>query len=338
MFPALLAKLIQQVDTVRRSIETSDAIRKLLSRSTGDGELESIKDQSPTTTEWRIYDHCAALTRLYAIYESFVDEIVSDLLTTLPSLFKYSDLKEGVQKEHRDGVAHILQRLGNRRYSSLSLEEIVKDYYEAISGTASDYRIPPWTMLRSDQNLRMNILDLVFSRIGIGEMPSWLSGHRFTEIFIENVRGGQNTIEAELTSFIDYRNDAAHGKPVNVLGKESLLEYCAFIDAVCQALYERVNHWIVSRRLETGTANSIGEITEEYSRNVSVARIHGATLEKGDDLLFMGDRYCYRAAIENIQVDDVDVQRVAVIDDQEIGFKTSVPAKLGASVVTLESA
>jgi hypothetical protein len=78
MFPALLAKVFQQVDTVKRSIETTDEARNLLSAPEEIPELASLRSKAPTTTEWRIYDHCAALTRLYAIYERFVEEVIAD--------------------------------------------------------------------------------------------------------------------------------------------------------------------------------------------------------------------------------------------------------------------
>jgi len=275
---------------------------------------------------------------LYAIYERFVEEVIADLLSTLPSLFRYAELPNSFHEEHRFGVAHVLQQVGKSipKYRSLSAQEIVKDYYEAVSGTAANYRISPLIMLRSEQNLRMNILETLFNRIGIDGMHQWLARHRLIVNFIQQIRGNQNTVEAELTSFIQDRNEAAHGEVINVLGKEALLEYCAFVNAICEALYERVNHWLLTRRLETGTARDIGEVTEVFKQNISVAIVHNITVAIGSNLHFMGDRYAYSATINNIQIQDVDQQKVVVSDNQEIGLKTSVPLNLGARVVTLE--
>jgi len=338
MFPALLTKVLQQVDTVRRSIETTDEARNLLSSAPNLAELATLRGKAPSSTDWRIYDHCAALTRLYAIYENFVQEIVGDLLSILPTLFKYADLPNSFHEEHRFGVAHVLQQVGKTapRYRSLSTEDIVKDYYEAVSGVAANYRILPLVMLRSEQNLRMNILELIFNRIGISGLSEWLARHRLTEDFIHGIRGNQNTIEAELTSFIQYRNEAAHGEVVNVLGREALLEYCAFIDALCQALYEAVNHWVLGWRLAIGTAVDIGEVTETYSNNISVAIVHDVTVDIGANFFFVGERYAYRAMVENIQILDIDQQHVVVGENQELGLKTNVPLKLGARVIALK--
>jgi hypothetical protein len=333
MFLGLLTKLRQQVDTIRRSVETNDEIRSLLAGTIEGIPLSSLISMSPSITEWRIYDHCAALTRLYAVYENFVEEIVTDFLSILPSLYKYSDLGNSFHKEHRNGIANVLQKLGGYRYRNLSSDQVVKDFYDAISDVEA-YVILPQTLLRYEQNLRMNILDILLNRVGIQGIKSWISNHRLSENFIRDVRGGQNTIDAELTSFIDYRNDAAHGNVVNVLGKEALLEYCSFIEVLCEALYERINHYVITRRLELGTAKEVGAVTEVYRDNIIVAKIYDMTSEIGDELLFIGNKYCYTATIENIQVDDVDQNSVIVTNEKEIGFKMDVLIKPEARIIS----
>lgn len=336
MFPALLTKIIQQVDTVRRSIETSDQARNILSASGDLGQLAPLKLTSPSTTDWRIYDHCAALTRLYAIYENFVEDIVTDLLSALPALFKYMELTHSFHDEHRYGVANVLQKLGQYKYKGLSAEEIVKDYYEATAGIADNYKILPKTVLRYEQNLRMNILEGIFSRLGISDLQGWIAGHRLIDDFIRNVRGGQNTIEAELTSFIQYRNEAAHGEVVNVLGKEALLEHCAFIEALCQAVYERVSHWVITRRLDVGAAIEVGKVTEVFKDNIVIATVRNANVEAGASLLFVDDRYFVRATILNIQVEGVDQKKVEVgHDEEELGFKTSHRVKMNSRIIDI---
>ena len=59
----------------------------------------------PKTKEWRIYDHCAAVTKLYAIYENFVEDLIRDWLRLLPEIvLDYDDLEKVIHNTHSYGV------------------------------------------------------------------------------------------------------------------------------------------------------------------------------------------------------------------------------------------
>src|SRR5262245_32532837 len=63
--------------------------------------------------QWRIFAHCASVTRLYALYEGFVYELVSAWLKLVPSLYaSYSELPDAIVNQHRVGVGTLLQKLG----------------------------------------------------------------------------------------------------------------------------------------------------------------------------------------------------------------------------------
>jgi len=333
MFPARLEHTHQGIAAVKKSVETSDQIRSLL--LDGTDYLSNIVTNYPGNTDWRIYDHCAALTRLYAIFESFVEGILADFLGTIPSLIRYSDLGDGFHKEHRDGVAHILQRIETYRYRDLILSEIIKDYNLALSGE-DEYRILPQSLLIHDQNLSLHIVDRLFTRLGIKDVINWITCHPQVKTFMNDVRGDQNTVESELKSFVQYRNEAAHGVVNDVLSKEELLIHCDFIESLCQSMYERINHRVISRRLELDTAREIGHVTEEYRDNIIVALLKNTTVKIDDRLYFMSDSYCYSSAIVNLQVDDVDTNPVTVTDMREIGLKTAVKVKKKARIIYCE--
>jgi hypothetical protein len=139
-----------------------------------------------------------------------------------------------------------------------------------------------------------------------------------------------------LKSFVQYRNEAAHGVVNDVLSKEELLIHCDFIDSLCQAMYQRVNHRVISRRLKLDTAQEVGHVTEEYRDNIIVALLKNTTVKIDDRLYFMSDSYCYSSAIVNLQVDDVDTNPVTVTDMREIGLKTAVKVKKKARIIYCE--
>ena len=208
----------------------------------------------PSSTKWRIYNHCAALTRLYAIYENFVEGLLADFLGTLPSLFSYSELGIGFQKEHRNGIAYILQQLDSYRYRDILLKETIRDYHDALSGI-ENYRVLPQSLLAHPQNLALEVVEDLFKRLNINNLRQWVTGHSSLKRYIDEIRGGQNTVDAELRAFVQYRNDAAHGEITDVLSKDELATYCEFVSALCRALYECVNHKIITRRMQINTGS-----------------------------------------------------------------------------------
>jgi hypothetical protein len=107
------------------------------------------------------------------------------------------------------------------------------------------------------------------------------------------------------------------------------------VHALCQALYQRVNHWIITRRLQIATATSIGIVTEKYRDGIIVAKIRDATVSLEDKLFFLGNQYCYRATIQSIQADDVPIDTITVTDEQEIGLKMSVEGRKKARLARL---
>jgi hypothetical protein len=88
MFQDILLTVKININTVRSIIKTNDRLMKVSFASGGvikteiheetDLFLSNLLQDIPKATEWRIYDHCAVVTRLYAIYERFVEELISD--------------------------------------------------------------------------------------------------------------------------------------------------------------------------------------------------------------------------------------------------------------------
>jgi hypothetical protein len=89
------------ISAIRSIIRTNDKIRDI---AFGDVSLRTeeiqqllinISQDIPELTDWRVYHHCAVVTRLYAIYETFVEDLIEDWLILLPSLYSnYSELNE----------------------------------------------------------------------------------------------------------------------------------------------------------------------------------------------------------------------------------------------------
>ncbi len=311
MYQQFLIKAQEDIATIRSIIKTNENLRNLiLTSSTKQNSkiIKILKQDIPKTRNWRIYDHCSAVTKLYAIYENFVKELIRDWLGVLSSLFvSYSDLDERIKNTHRIGIGRLLLDLKKNRYKHLSIDEVISGLYYGIS-KEKEYDLLPDAFLFHEQNLRREILEKLLADSGIDNTWNWIEKHRNIKNFVEEIRGSQNTAEGELNELISYRNDAAHGAIIDdFLGFNALLELCDFIEGLCQAVAELFAYKTIKYQEENGKAKKIGEITEWFDRRkaaVAVAKLEEITLSVGDRCYLINENisWCQFTTIESIQI------------------------------------
>lgn len=335
MFASTFAVTQERISVLRQVIRSNSHLRELLSCA-AENCIGLILPSYPSFSDWKIHEHCSVLTRLYAIYASFVEKLISEMLAILPTICEYQDLDDSLRIEHRNGVARVLQRIDRPMFCNLTPEQVVRDYYEALSGV-SNYRIIPQAILNYDHNLRLNVLLSLFDKAGLKDFGKWLEGQRDMKDYLEKTRGDQTTAEAELNSFVGYRNEAAHGYVTEVLGTDTLLDLCSFVEVLCLGIYEFVNHWVICKQLEHSKAQIIGEVTEKFSGTIIVAKIQNANLAVGESLFFTKDQYCAKATIESIQINDLAQSEIAITSEQEVGLKTSIQVRKKARIVKMSS-
>ncbi|WP_254434384.1 MAE_28990/MAE_18760 family HEPN-like nuclease [Dolichospermum sp. UHCC 0352] len=328
------------ISTIRSIIKTNEKIREIAFRdvSLRTEEIKqlliNISQDIPELTDWRVYDHCAVVTRLYAIYETFVEDLIEDWLILLPSLYSnYSDLEKTIRKTHQNGVGRLLQEIlkeDNHRYKNLSIQQVM---YGLLNGeTGKDkYELLPDAFLFHEQNLRKNSLERLLANAGIFNSWSWVVKHRDVKYFIEEIRANENSLEQELNTLISYRNEAAHGTDIdNWLAANALLELCDFVESLCQALTELVNYQVLERKKSIGQAQEIGRITRWFDQ-IQVAVLKpsdSCLLSVGGSLFLVGDSYCQPAKIESIRnQNDESINEIETTPGMEVKLKFDIDAR-----------
>ncbi len=351
MFQELLVAVKANISTIRSIIKTNERLRDI---AFGEGVTTKQEFQKytefftalirdiPRAREWQVYDHCSAVTRLYAIYENFVEGLVSGWLELLPGLFPdYSDLEERIRNTHQMGVGRLLLELKKNRYEHLSIEEVVRGLFRGVTGE-QEYKLLPDAFLFHEQNLRREPLEKLFADAGIPNAWTWVDRHRAVKNFVEEVRGSQNTTEGELNELISYRNDAAHGAPIdNFLGSNALLELCDFVEILCQALAELVTYQIIERKKSIGQVTEIGKITQWFKQHgAGVAKVKETTLSVGGSLFLVseGSSCCQLVKIESFQMNDIPVEELQTTTGMEVGLKFDVDARKGLRLYVLMEA
>ncbi|MEG4057113.1 MULTISPECIES: MAE_28990/MAE_18760 family HEPN-like nuclease [unclassified Microcoleus] len=350
MFDELIETVCLKISTVRSMIKTNDRLREIVFQDSSDikelkenPEFAALIEVIPSKQEWRIYDRSAVVTRLYAIYERFVEDLISDWLRRMPDLVpRYSDLGQTVQNTHQEGIGRLLIDIKKNRFQHLSVEKVVQGLSCGITDTGK-YELLPDAFLLHEQNLRKEVLETVLKNAGIDEAWKWVINHKEIKYFVEEVRGSQNTAEGELKQLVDYRNKAAHGSTDEILGTQELLDLGDFVEALCKSLADLVTYNIILLQSNRGLVREIGEITEWLKKQQAyVAQVKGVTtLTVGERvfLVLVNNKlsYCYSAKIESIQLYDISQNHVEITSEEEVGLKFDRDARIGLTIYVTKS-
>ncbi|WP_413163485.1 MAE_28990/MAE_18760 family HEPN-like nuclease [Capilliphycus salinus ALCB114379] len=336
MFDDLINRASQEISTVRAIIKSNDILRGILFVEENEirkllEDKTDLIDAVPSETEWQIYDHCAVVTRLYAIYERFVEDLITDWLRVLPEIVSsYSQLSEKIQNTHREGIGRLLLDINKNRFQHLSVETVVQGLFSGITATGK-YELLPEAFLLHEQNLRKDILEKLFSDAGIENTWRWVIKHREIKYFVEEIRGNQNTPEGELKQLIDYRNEAAHGTIDEILGTDELLNLGDFVEALCKALAELVTYQVIQEKSKVGQIKEVGKITEWFKKpRAAVAKVKDISLTVGDNIFLVNEvsSCCKLAKIESIKINDVSTDEAQITSETEVGLKFDTDIKI----------
>jgi hypothetical protein len=331
MFDKLSANMQTQIDTIAKIVKVNRQLRNIASQEPSDlaafSSLQDLIKAMPSDEEWRVYEHCAVVNRLYAVYESFVENLIENWVRELPRIVPiYSELDEKIQSTHIDNVGRILRERHKQRFSELSIDRVISGLFNGVSGNQT-YELLVEAFILHDRNLRAEDLDELFKNAGIHSNSwSWVKNNHHVKSFIDDNIAGENTAEGLLKELIDYRNDAAHGDIIDVtLSSGQLLELCDFIGAVCKSLSELVTYQVLLKEEKQGRAKQVGKISEWFKKpQAGIVKISNAKLKVGDSLFLANDRDCQMAQIMSLQINDIDRDEVESISEIEVGIAFNI--------------
>ena len=339
MFAGQTIKLHEEIATIAKCATLNAELRRL--HSVRPGTLPSINPYEnipmPGRADWAVYDHCAGITRLYAIYERFVRDLVTAWLKLIPSLFAtYSVLPDSLRKQHILGVARVLPRLGDRRYQHLATDQIIGGLYRGQMG-GQEYELLYELFAITERNLRLDALVELFSRVAIPDIKTWLDYHHDLQSFMSTTCGGQETVDSKLNALVSYRNEAAHGEDVGqVIGLNDFLDLVAFIQTLCVAVAECAFHCVCECQVTNSSMITLGKVTEVFPiPRAVVAVLTNSETAVGQEVVIMNNTSCKQAKIISLQLNGAPIQTAVVTSPTELGIKFDfLPAK-GSQMLAL---
>jgi hypothetical protein len=345
MYNAFLQRTKETIAALGKHILTSDRFRvavfdQKLKCASGtscfDPALAST-ELAPDKLEWRIIDHCAAVTRLYAIYEQFVHEMIREHLGLLQGHLSFTNLPASIQLAYRLGLSKILEKKDGPRFGDLDLATLIKGYNAALGG--EDYNLEPRAiLLLQEQNLRLPELGRFMAQCGVAGMEAWVEQHRAVREFFATDDRLTASAASQMAELVKYRNDAAHGSIDigAILHVNVLIEFCEFISAVCESLAERIQLAGLCTLEENKSATERGKITELLKGGMVAIGVMTGSFRVGDSVYLCGDSYCFERKIVSLQLEGVPQEDVNLAVESELGIGLDGIGKKNAIIMTRE--
>jgi hypothetical protein len=353
MFSSFTSRLTREVQTLKLVLDTHDSMRDLIFRAetTPDGTDEptarpdsdteravgGIRKTAPSKLPWQVYDHCAAFTRLYAVYEQFIDDLVREYLRMLPKLYsRYEELPARVTTQHRVGIGQILFKLGkDGPYKELEERTVIKDLAHGLLGN-SDYILLPDAFLIDPQNYRAEALIKLFSYVGFEDCWAWIEKHPLVVAFMQGRRDPENeTPKTLLRDFVENRNLASHTLIGGTVATEEIKSIADFVLVLGDVLAQLVMKQVVQRKKAIGEAAAVGAVLHKFSDQIVGVKMSAGRIAVGDTLAVVQKRTCYNAAVSSIRIQQATHERLDVREGEEIGLRLTAPAGDGAQLLRL---
>lgn len=304
MFDGLMAALISDVKTIKAVLRANEAVRTTVFAATTEAPSfpiasaasiipvvptpepwAGIAATAPKRTEWQIFDHCAAFTRLYAIYEQYVTDLVTEYLRLLPDLYEdYDNLDGAVRTQHRVAVGQILSKWSETgHYRHLTERGIVGGLADGLSARQT-YTLLPDAFLIDTQNYRAETIQKIFSYLGFASCWPGIRKHSRMKKFMDDTRDATETPETVLRDIVEYRNVASHSNISDVVSLDEIGSYSDFIVILCEAFSDMLKRGVLRRRIDVGHVAPVGKVIRLFGRAVGV-EMHACTLTVGDELI-----------------------------------------------------
>jgi len=325
MFSGLLERLRLETKAIKDVVELHEYSREFFySVPNTPDSWSAVRAKDPSKRAWQVYDHCAALLRLYAVYSIFLEDLVGDYLAALPDIYEsYELLPEPILKQHRTGLGQILLKLGETGpYRHLKDTEVILEFSKGMTGLRP-YMLLKDAFLVDRQNYRAEALGRLFANLGVAKICSRVGRHPSMTKFVTERLGDESTFVSELDNFVGLRNEAAHSPVEDTISVGRFLTIADFVLLTCELLAEIVSQSRAKCIAQRRPSAQLGVINHVYhSGKVAILKMSPATIQVGEEIMLVSKdgKNTRVAKILSIQNDDSATVSITASDGQEIGL------------------
>lgn len=310
-----------------------DQIKKILARGSRDRsyvvpyglEYDLVESDGIDHVYWRAYEHCATLVRAYATFEQFVLKTIEQWIgwcfSNKPDYLLQSAKAKGA---YEAGMAEILRRKTEARFSDLDLGKIARGLASFYSGTLpAGYTLPVDPYFSNLPNLRLRTIHSLFASVELDDLIKWIEGSARLRKFCNDEGFG---IEEELTQLVLRRNEAAHGSelPGEILGTNDLISRLNFLSMLCEVIYEFTIASICKLSLGPNYGlGLIGRVTSLWPRHSAFELTMSSNVIATSMPVMLISQGCLVANV---------IESLMWEDDRGIGFEVPVGTPLGVGM------
>lgn len=338
MFDALTTRFAQDLATFKHVLDAHDCARANYEQPPGQPDPWAIiRTNNLRRTNWHIYDHCAAFTRLYAIYATFIDDLVDEYLSVLPTLYiTYDLLPESISTQHRIGLATMLGRIGeDGKYQQLSERELITTLNHGVTG-GTPYKLVTKAFLAERLNYRLEVIGRILSTLGIDDAAKRISQDPDLKQFLATTKLENTTAGSELEQFIRRRNEAAHSQVSDTVGTDEIKSTADFLAHVGNAIANLLAHAIIARQYAVGQLRTLGTVEQlAYGGYVVITHLDGCMIRVGDRFALGYKGNVLLATVTELRQDNVAKQELLLTAPTEVGMHFDHRIKKGATICAL---
>lgn len=265
--------------------------------------LAILRARAPQRIAWQVFDHCASVTRIYALFEEVICNIVTEYLNNLPRVTpSYSVLKNRLRTQHRIGVGTILTKWSqsNGLYQSILEKDISGGLVDGLRGTA--YKILADAFLVSPGNFRSSALERLFGDLGFDSAMAFVKKSEVVQEFVKTRLAGGDTVESYLDAFVRSRNEASHGSIAALASANEITNYADFLVLIVDSLATLLQTDLIKAGLTSGVTVDIAEVLHTYSNNVVGMEARSICSLRVGDRLYAGKKMIEIATVLSLRI------------------------------------
>lgn len=346
MVSIVLDRTREQISVVRRFLDTVSLVRDFVANHANSTNVDLKQEAAtfraalPAAGGLSVFLHCATITHLYAIYESFVADAITEYLDSIRRVITYRKLSPTMRRAHIVGLGRVISRITRARYRNLNADSLLIDLYGAI-GRRGGGNIAPEAFLDRDANLRFGELNKLLMRCALNDLQSWLAHHSSITTYMASSRmsssGAMSTDPvSELRRFVEDRNEASHesrriGQP---LGPSELKAYADFIESLCTTIGQYIDHSIIHERTTAAPGQGRALILKRFRRVGAIGlEAYSLPLAVGQKLYAIGNYFCFPTEIISLRNGATPLTSVAAHGSIQLGAVLSPEPPIGAELV-----
>lgn len=334
MFDVATNKLSIELTNIKKVISWQEQLRAAIySPGTALIDLDNeallqLQEQAPSKVAWQLFDHCAAVSRIYGLFEQAVGELVAEYIEFVPTATPdYSGLLEETRIQYRLGVAQILSKWKSSKslYSHLSEDVIAAGLADGLRNKS--YSLIADAFLIDSDNYRTDTINRIFKRLGFDDVFAGIRKASSIAAFCSKL--GSESADSYLNEFVRVRNDAAHGNVASVSSSTEILNYAEFVELVIKELAVFLITRIIRDGVSSGHSVRLGGVLHVFSKNVvGVSSASEMTIKTGDRL-YAGKKKLESVTVISLRAGNTEHSEIKLFQGFEFGLGLDKKILLG---------